>query len=183
MRWSHLIPRVEREEAALVGSLSLLHFLIILAFTLARIARDGLFLSQLPAQYLPYVSLGLAVWMALAAHLFGRFTAGVAAHRTLSRATIGTGLSLVLFSVWLHFGSSAAAIAFYLWTGAYGLLLTSQFWILANERVNPRQARRLFGLIGAGGILGGIVGGTVASLVGPRPAPFDGSRDPSRAGR
>ncbi|MCI0720448.1 MAG: hypothetical protein L0338_15985, partial [Acidobacteria bacterium] len=109
--------------------------------------------------------------MALAAHLFGRFTAGIAAHRTLSRAATGTGLSLVLFSVWLHFGSSAAAIAFYLWTGVYGLLLTSQFWILANERVNPRQARRLFGLIGAGGILGGIVGGTVASLVGPAIAP------------
>jgi hypothetical protein len=161
-----LITGMRREEAALVGSLSLLHFLVILAFTLARIARDGLFLSQLPAQYLPYVSLGLAVWMALAAHLFGRFTAGVATHKALSRTAVGTGISLVLFCVWLHFNQSVASVAFYLWTGAYGLLLTSQFWILANERVNPRQARRLFGVIGAGGILGGLAGGTVASLFG-----------------
>lgn len=172
-RLGWLVPRLEKGEARLVVSLSLLHFLVILSFTLARITRDGVLLSRLPVRFLPYVSLGLAVWMALASAGFGRLARGVASHKALVRALVLTGVSLVAFSVWFRRGDRAAAIAFYLWVGAYGVLLVSQFWVLANERVNPRQARRLFGWIGTGGILGGMVAGAAASLVARGLSPSD----------
>ena len=47
-------------------------------------------------------------------------------------------------------------MAFYVWGALLGILLISQFWTLANDIYDPRQAKRLFGFIGGGAQLGGI---------------------------
>lgn len=140
-----------------------LHFLVICAFIIAKTARDGLYLSSLSATTLPYVYLGLAFWTALALALYGRFFGRLSSHVALAHGLWGTSLTLLLFFLWFHLKPDLPAIVFYLWIGAYGILLVSQFWILANERINPRQGKRLLGVIGAGGVLGGMVGGGVAS--------------------
>jgi ATP/ADP translocase len=89
--WRSALPRIERDEVPLVLSLGLLHFIVVLAFTVARIARDGALLSRLSVAYLPYVSVGLAAWMLLAAHAFGWITRGASAARSLSQALLATG--------------------------------------------------------------------------------------------
>ena len=43
--------------------------------------------------------------------------------------------------------------------------LTTQFWFLVNDRFDPRQAKRLVGFLGSGGILGGIAGGLLTGLL------------------
>ena len=45
-----------------------------------------------------------------------------------------------------------------------GILLISQFWTLANEIYDARQAKRLFGFIGAGASLGGIAGSSLLTF-------------------
>jgi AAA family ATP:ADP antiporter len=63
-----------------------------------------------------------------------------------------------LDSVWVP-------VAFYVWTAiAFGIGL-SQYWSYANHRFDPRQARRLFAFIGAGGLLGAVPGGQIARLM------------------
>ena len=47
---------------------------------------------------------------------------------------------------------------FYLFGQVLGTLLVSQFWTVANDVYNPRQARRLYGFIGGGASLGGMAG-------------------------
>jgi hypothetical protein len=163
-RFIRTIIRVEKGEAGLVIALSALHFLVILGFTLARVARDGFLLAQLDARRLPYVSLALAPLTLLGSAGASRLTKGASGDFGLARIAIVSGLSLVAFSPWFRAGGAVSAIAFYLWTGVYGLLYVSQFWIVANERVDPRQARRLFGLIGAGGVSGGLAAGAAVSL-------------------
>src|SRR5262245_60704845 len=125
MTWRSLVERVaqvRKGEWRLVLVLAALNFLVILAFTLARVARDGFLLSHLAARRLPYVSMALAVFMLLVSASTGWLTRGVAAGRGLARLCLITGLSLLGFSLWFRVGGAAAAVAFYLWTGAYGLL-------------------------------------------------------------
>ena len=39
--------------------------------------------------------------------------------------------------------------------------MISQFWTLANDVYDPRQAKRIFGFIGGGASLGGIAGASL----------------------
>src|SRR5207244_4963505 len=52
--------------------------------------------------------------------------------------------------------------AFYIWVGIFGVLATAQVWTLANFVWTTREAKRLFGLLGSGGIVGGIAAGFLA---------------------
>ena len=45
------------------------------------------------------------------------------------------------------------------------ILLISQFWTLANGIFDPRQAKRLFGFIGGGVMLGGMAGSGLTALI------------------
>ena len=59
------------------------------------------------------------------------------------------------------------AAAFYIWVNCYGVIAPVQAWTFANRVFDTRQARRLFGLVGAGASVGAIVGGLMArELVG-----------------
>src|SRR6185312_4121846 len=49
----------------------------------------------------------------------------------------------------------------YFWSGVFGLVLVAEFWLLANDLFDAREAKRLFPIIGGGAILGGLVGGAV----------------------
>jgi CRP-like cAMP-binding protein/HEAT repeat protein len=57
------------------------------------------------------------------------------------------------------------AVGFYLFGLIIGILLISQFWTLANDVYDPRQAKRIFGFVGAGSSLGGFAGATMTSTV------------------
>ena len=62
------------------------------------------------------------------------------------------GLAGLLVLFWFLFGGSSEGwipVAFYLLGLIMGILLISQFWTLANDIFDARQAKRLFGFIGA----------------------------------
>ncbi len=76
-----------------------------------------------------------------------------------------TGLVGMLLGFWFLFraGGTWVPVAFYVMGLILGLLLISQFWTLANLIYDPRQAKRLFGFIGAGASLGGIAGSMITA--------------------
>ena len=45
------------------------------------------------------------------------------------------------------------------------MLLISQFWTLANDIYDPRQAKRVFGFIGGGASLGGATGAALTAFL------------------
>ncbi len=53
-------------------------------------------------------------------------------------------------------------LAFWIWSNVFVIVLITQFWIVINDVFNPREAKRLIGFFGSGGILGGIIGGLFA---------------------
>ena len=75
-----------------------------------------------------------------------------------SSKTLISIVCLLFFWLVLHFGYQKGWIlyAFYIWVAIFGVITTAQFWLLANHVFDAREARRLFGFIGAGAISGGI---------------------------
>lgn len=55
--------------------------------------------------------------------------------------------------------------AFFVWTGVFNLFVISVFWGFMADVFEPGQARRLYGVIAAGGTLGALVGGAVTATL------------------
>lgn len=54
-------------------------------------------------------------------------------------------------------GNLAAARFFYVWISIFNLFVVSVFWTLMVDRTSSEQAKRLFGVIAAGGTSGGLI--------------------------
>jgi len=65
------------------------------------------------------------------------------------------------------------ARAFFIWTSVFNLFVVSVFWSFMADIYSVPQARRLFGLIAAGGSAGAISGPGLAALLAPALGPVN----------
>ena len=149
---------VRKEEAGTLLLMFLYSFLVIASYSIIKPLTRAQYIDDLGANNLPYVLLAAGV-------LVGVFMQGYtrAAARLPPTSVIPTTLAtvcglLMLFWVLFQTGQIWASIGFYMLGQIFALLLISQFWTLANDLYDARQAKRLFGFIGGGASLGGIVG-------------------------
>lgn len=63
------------------------------------------------------------------------------------------------------------AMAFFVWVSVFNLFVVSVFWSFMADLWSERQARRLFGVIAAGGSCGAIAGPLLAAGVAPLAGP------------
>ncbi len=123
------------------------------------------FLADLGADNLPWVQLGAGLLIGVIMHAHARAITLVP-RRWAIPATQG-GLVVVVIVFWALFsaGYDAASVAFYVLGLILGILLISQFWMLANDIYDARHAKRLFGFIGGGASLGGATGAAITAVV------------------
>jgi len=131
---------------------------------LGRSISEALFLARFPVRMLPYVTGAVALASVPAVGLFTRALARRSTRRVVSSAVAVLGLGLAVLWPFVD-GSGAAVVAFYLWVAIGTLLVTSGFWLVTSELFPVRGAKRLFGLIGAGGTVGAIVVGNVLAVL------------------
>jgi AAA family ATP:ADP antiporter len=137
-------------------------FLTMASSVASKAARDALFLDRYRAIDLPYVDIAIALLVGAVASLYLWI-----GHRTnLRNLLIGSigffAANALLFWWWAamaEYESGALFVALYIWVGVFSVLAPSQVWTLANYVMTTREAKRSFGFIGSGAILGWIVGG------------------------
>ncbi len=132
---------------------------------LLKPARNAFFLSTAGAENLPWVYIVTAPVSAVAALGYGRWLAGRDRRLQIHGSLTIVAISLVVFRVLLESPSPAVAGAFYVWIQVFSLLLVSQFFLVGNDLFDPRQAKRIYGIIGAGGLVGGILGAATAGFL------------------
>ncbi len=128
--------------------------------TLLETARDALFLSKIPASRLPWMYLVIVAIALLLSQTKGA--------RATSKIAVGGSLVVVAFvtaGFWALFDvrpGPALLYSLYIWTGLFASWATVQFWTLLGRVHTMTQAKRLYGFIGAGSVLGGVVGTLLA---------------------
>ena len=77
------------------------------------------------------------------------------------------GLSLFVLAAILRAdpNDQSAARFFYVWISVFNLLIVSAFWTLMVDRMDDASARRLFGVIAAGGTTGGLAAPLITDLL------------------
>lgn len=83
----------------------------------------------------------------------------------LIAAAISISIVILLVFTALEASGLDLGVAFYLFLGAFQLLLIAQFWSFATDLYTPQQGRRLFAVLGAGAALGSVLGAQLARLL------------------
>lgn len=164
LRWLERLLNLRKGDLAQGSLLFAYYFLVIAGYGIGKVASGTLFLDRFDARQLPMADIAIAVLVGVT----------IAGYIRISRRVGLAGLlvgSLVLFSA-VAFGFWWAFTtyrwdwlfpALYIWVGVFGVLAITQVWTLANFMLTTREAKRIFGLVGGGGITGGIFGGFVSS--------------------
>lgn len=142
-------------------------FLIIASLLIVKPVSKSLFLTSFGIAKLPYVYMLVAFFAALVTTIYARFSRSLRLNYLIAYSTLFYIFCLALFWILLDTGFRGIwfIYVFYIWVAIFGVIATSQFWLLANYVFDVRQAKRLFGIIGAGAISGGIFGGYLTNYL------------------
>lgn len=152
-------------ERRLAWLLAGAYFLLLLFYYLLKPARDSLFLVEVSAARLPWVYMLTAL---VAAPVTAAYARAGQRHR-LDRLILLTAAVLIVALLGLRqlirIDAAWVLYVFYAFVGVAGGLTTSQFWLLAGAVFDAAQAKRLFPVLGIGGIVGAFAGGEITGLL------------------
>jgi ATP:ADP antiporter, AAA family len=138
-------------------------FLALTSYTMLKPATRSTFIQSFSADNLPYVLLVAGFVIAFIMQGYSRAVALLPKKAVIPIAQAVLAGLMIVFYLLFQTGQQWVSVLFYLFGLILGILIMSQFWTLANDIFDPRQAKRVFGFIGAGSSLGGIAGSTLAS--------------------
>src|SRR5438093_7732691 len=142
-------------------------FLIITTYKIGGVAGAALFLSRFQAKQLAYADIASAVVVALVVAGYVVVSRRVSLLALLLGSTLFFASNCGLF--WAlahyHFHLSFLFPVFYVWVKIFGVLVPTQIWTLANYVLTTREAKRVFGMVGGGGIAGWIFSGYFSKAV------------------
>jgi len=142
-------------------------FLLITVLLMVKPTINALFLSNLGAAHLPYAYILVAIIAVLTSYSYNRAVKKYSLRIITIATLVFFSLIFMLLSFIIYSGALNDWIyyIYYLSVSLFAVLVTSQFWLIANMVYNAREAKRLFGFIGAGAIAGGIFGGYLTTII------------------
>lgn len=163
MPWRRLVDCRAGEGRALFWSFAAF-FLLLAGYYVLRPVREEMGV-QIGPDKLQWAFTLTLVGMLVIVPLYG-WAAARLPRRALLAAVFGiTALLLTGFRAWIAGGASpAAALALFVWVSVFNLVVVSLFWTAMADSFTHAQARRLFGVIAAGGSSGALVGPAITAL-------------------
>ena len=154
----------ERNRAFLLFAYN---FLATSIMVMGRIVRDTLFLNKYKGDrlMLSFMYIGVAILVSTATFFYTKKSSYYRMDKLIT-ATFSIGIIFVLIFVGLVNNEvSAAFSALYIFIELLGAFMMFQFWSFTNELLDSREAKRVLGFVGCGGIIASMaVGGTVGKL-------------------
>jgi AAA family ATP:ADP antiporter len=156
-----------REGEAVTGLFMFIYsFLVMTAYNNIKPSSAGKFIEDLGADNVPWVFLVAGLTMGFIMNYYSRGLGKVPKAWVLPGTQIAIIALLIGFWFLFQTGQAWVSVAFFFFGRLLlGIFLISQFWTLANDIYDPRQAKRLFGFIGGGASLGGMTGSGMTALL------------------
>ena len=155
------ILKLRPDEASTAWLMFAYSFLAMTSYNVIKPLTKGKFIDHLGPQWMPLVLLAAILPIGWLMYLYSRASGKLSGRAVVPVTLAGLAGLLVLF--WFVFSKDAAwvSVSLYVFGLIFGVLTISQFWTIANELYDSRQARRLFGFIGGGAMLGGATGNSI----------------------
>jgi AAA family ATP:ADP antiporter len=162
-----IVPVRPGEVAALAWSFAYF-FCLLAAYYVIRPVRDEMAV-QFGAERLQWLFTATFVTMVALIPVFGGLAARLPVKRLLPAIYGFFALNLVGFYAALESGAPLATLApaFFVWVSVFNLFVVSVFWSFMADLYPTEAARRLFGVISAGGSLGAVTGPGLTAWLAP----------------
>ena len=159
------IVRIKKGEETITLLLFSYFFLITAPYTIIKALRTSELLNAYGKKALPPAYLLTAILTGFVVVLHSKFQVRVSKQLLIISSLVFFILTGMLF--WLFFPSTGEwlRLVYWPWANILVVVLMTHFWITVNEIFNPREARRLIGFFGSGGLLGGVFGGLLVKLL------------------
>ncbi len=168
--------KVQREELPLAILMFSYFFLVITSFWILKPIKKGLFIEYYDQQGFNLLgtlySAPQAELLAKVLNMVVAFAAVVVftqLSRQFRRQQLSYLFSLFFIACYLFFGQwldepgDVTVWGFYLFGDLFSTLMVATFFAFLNDSVTPDAAKRLYGLVGLGGVCGGVFGTSVVS--------------------
>lgn len=164
--WLDRLLKLEPQERSAVLWAFGYFFCLLCAYYILRPVRDAMGIAG-GVENLHWLFSATFVVMLLAVPLYGWATRRLPRHRLLPMVYGFFIANLLLF--YLLFTSGVTPVwtarAFFVWLSVFNLFVVSVFWSFMADLFRQQQAKRLFGLIAAGGSAGAITGPGLTALL------------------
>lgn len=159
------VVQLREGESTTALLMFLYSFLAMSSYNIIKPISRSEFISDLGADNLPYVQFGTGVLIGFMMQAYTWLMRPVPRRHIIPVTQAGiAGLLLLFWFLFTTIGQDWIAVAFYVVVSLVAVLLISQFWTLANDVYDPRQAKRIFGFIGGGASLGGASGAAITAF-------------------
>jgi len=158
--WTRKFIDVRRNEIAPTALFFTFWFTVLLVFHILKPLKKGLFVDTLGATTELYAKLGNIAVALLVVVVFTSLYNRLGSARMLGVLCATFILALAGFSVAFTTASPRGLVTwvFYLFGDAWSTVWVTAFWAYLNEMTGTEQSKRLYGIIGGGGVVGGLIG-------------------------
>jgi len=155
-------------EEVIASLLFLYFFFIMFPYYIIKPFRDAKYLIGPGSIELPRAYFSAAIAVGIFVAIYSRLQVKIP-RRILIIGSLIFFIVTCFLSQQLFFGDKEYTwmpLVFWIWANIFIVVLSTQFWILVNDVFNPREAKRLIGFFGSGGLLGGIFGALLTGVLG-----------------
>jgi len=140
-------------------------FLITAPYYIIKPIRNSSYLERMGDENLPLAYFLTALLMGFIVNFHSKLQVKIPRRTLILSSLVFFFLNICLFWWLFTHDWKWVPVVFWVWANIFAIVLVTQFWILVNDVFNPREAKRLIGFIGSGGLLGAILGGMMAGAL------------------
>jgi AAA family ATP:ADP antiporter len=159
---SHVVD-IRKGEEAIAILLFVYFFLITAPHTIIKAVRYAEILDKFKGiQGLPLGYLLSALVTGLVVVLLSKIQSTIPKQILSISSLVFFIITGLILSVLIPTGGKTLSLVFWVWAYVLTAVALAHFWLTVQDVFNPREAKRLIGFFGSGGLLGGVFGGLVA---------------------
>ncbi|RJQ76460.1 MAG: MFS transporter [Desulfobacteraceae bacterium] len=165
LRWKQLVAVEQGEWRPLLWSFSYF-FVLLCGYYIIRPMRDEMGIAG-GVEHLQWMFSGTFLAMLAVVPLFGWVARRFSPHRFLPWVYYFFIGNLLVFFVLFRADITPVYVAraFFIWTSVFNLFIVSVFWSFMADIFSNDQAKRLFGVIAAGGTAGALTGPALTAIL------------------
>lgn len=154
---------VELRPGEMLGVVAMFSTLFLILFTayLLKPAREMLILTEGTAEIRSYAVALQALLLLIFIPLYGKFSRRFDSFRYMQVVTAVCVVTLLGFAALGRSGVSVS-VPYFVWLGAYSVLIIAQFWAFASELYSREAGERLFVIVALGASVGAWLGSAAA---------------------